>query len=131
MCGSYTCTDSKGKKDTCYKYSCTAGAASGCKKGEPGKDKCKVKNQEAALWSAFKAAVNNITQLVYELENCNLYKTEDLKLYYDSASYVDLADILLIDQSIKVLIHQQLMEVQQKIIFLNLLTVRAKKDVYL
>lgn len=89
VCGSYTCTDSKGKKDTCYKYSCTAGAASGCKKGEPGKDKCKVKNQEAALWSAFKAAVNNITQLVYELENCNLYKTEDLKLYYDSASYVD------------------------------------------
>lgn len=89
VCGSYTCTDSKGKKDTCYKYSCTAGAASGCKKGEPGKDKCKVKNQEAALWSAFKAAVNNVTQLVYELENCNLYKTEDLKLYYDSASYVD------------------------------------------
>lgn len=89
VCGSYTCTDSKGKKDTCYKYSCTAGASSGCKKGEPGKDKCKVKNQEAALWSAFKAAVNNITQLVYELENCNLYKTEDLKLYYDSASYVD------------------------------------------
>lgn len=89
VCGSYTCTDSKGKKDTCYKYSCTAGASSGCKKGEPGKDKCKVKNQEAALWSAFKAAVNNVTQLVYELENCNLYKTEDLKLYYDSASYVD------------------------------------------
>lgn len=89
VCGSYTCTDSKGKKDTCYKYSCKAGAASGCKKGEPGTDKCKVKDQEAALWSAFKAAVNNVTQLVYELENCNLYKTEDLKLYYDSASYVD------------------------------------------
>lgn len=89
VCGSYTCTDSKGKKDTCYNYSCTAGASSGCKKGEPGKDKCKVKSQEAALWSAFKAAVNNVTQLVYELENCNLYKTEDLKLYYDSASYVD------------------------------------------
>ena len=88
-CDSYTCEDAKGNKDTCYKYSCTAGAASGCKPGEPGKDKCKVKNREAALWSAFKAAVNNVTQLVYELENCNLYKTGDLKLYYDSASYVD------------------------------------------
>lgn len=87
-CGpSYACPTETNKNRKCRDSKCIV--TSSCEKGDPGKDKCKVKSQEAALWGAFKSAVNNVTQLIYELENCNLYRSTDLNLYYNSASYVD------------------------------------------
>lgn len=87
-CGpSYACPTETNKNRKCRDSKCIV--TSSCEKGERGKDKCKVKSQEAALWGAFKSAVNNVTQLIYELENCNLYRSSDLNLYYNSASYVD------------------------------------------
>lgn len=72
---------------TCRDSKCIV--TSDCKKGKPGEDLCKVKDAEESLWGAFKSAVNNVTQLIYDLENCNLYRSSDLKLYYNSAEYVD------------------------------------------
>lgn len=87
-CGlSYSCPTETEPNKTCRNSKCIV--TSSCEKGEPGKDKCKVKNKESALWSAFKSSVDKVTQLIYELENCNLYSSSELKLYYDSASYVD------------------------------------------
>lgn len=88
VCSTYSCTIN-GKPNTCKNYSCTAGAASGCKAGEPGKDKCKVKGKESGNYMAFQQAVNKVTQLVYDLENCNLYRANELELYYNSFDYID------------------------------------------
>ena len=60
-----------------------------CAKGEKGKNKCKVKDQESSNWTAFKNAVDNVTQLIYDLENCNLYIKNELKLYYNDSNLVD------------------------------------------
>lgn len=87
-CGSHPCIEN-GKKTTCDDKKCSAGDSSNCKPGQRGEKLCKVKDAEESLWGAFKSAVNNVTQLIYDLENCNLYRSSDLKLYYNSAEYVD------------------------------------------
>ena len=56
-----------------------------CKQGEKGNE-CEVVNNEKSSREAFKEALNKITQLVYDLQNCNLYTN---KTEYDKKNVID------------------------------------------
>ena len=59
-----------GKADTC----CTSTVYSDgtCEKGEPG-DPATAKNEEDAAYTAYKAKLDAVAQLIYDLQNCNMY----------------------------------------------------------
>ena len=48
---------------------------------------CDVQSKEAAASKAFKDALDKITQLVYDLQNCNLYTNGEIDVKYANYSY--------------------------------------------
>lgn len=84
---SYPCdSDGDGKKDeTCCSLSDKVESGT-CKQGVGG-DECEVKTFESTASGNFKKALDKITQLVYDLQNCNLYTTNELDIKYNAFTY--------------------------------------------
>ena len=61
-------------------------ASGTCKQGSKG-NVCEVQKNESDASKAFKEALNKITQLVYDLQNCNLYSNNEIDVKYAKYDY--------------------------------------------
>lgn len=85
-CGGYgTRKNSEGKEESYCKRWASQESGS-CVQGQEG-DVCDVQSKEAAASKAFKDALDKITQLVYDLQNCNLYTNGEIDVKYANYSY--------------------------------------------
>lgn len=89
-CSSYCCEtgtrkNSEGKTETYCKRRGSHESGS-CVQGQEG-DVCDVQSKEASASKAFKEALNKITQLVYDLQNCNLYTGGEIDVKYAKYNY--------------------------------------------
>ena len=78
----YTCCNQNVKGECTQSGSKVSGT---CKQGEKGNE-CEVVDNEDKSRKAFSESLNNITQLVYDLQNCNLY-THNTE--YDKKNVID------------------------------------------
>lgn len=87
-CGGYRPCDTNGdgKNDSqcCRRYDTTTSGS--CTQGEGG-EPCEVQGLESEASGNFKKALDTITQLVYDLQNCNLYTTNELDIKYNAFTY--------------------------------------------
>lgn len=89
-CSSYCCEEgtrknSEGETETYCKRRGRQESGS-CVQGEEG-EVCDVQSKEASASKEFKEALDKITQLVYDLQNCNLYTNGEIDVKYAKYNY--------------------------------------------
>ena len=85
-CNCSKVTDPKTGKSKTVCSSNISSTSDSCVQGVKG-DPCYVQSMELSTRAAFKSKLDAVTQLVYGLENCNLYSTDNLSLYYNTVTY--------------------------------------------